>query len=314
MAHLIRLPVELQFQAEPAVWHTATAFPSSWFFAMYSSDVPMFKVLEPVQFRGLEQSVLAEHLAENLRTRIEAVVRDESRPEEAERDWRKRERRILKRLKKRMPEEFANDVIRVLICERPKHLLDSYEAYRRIDPWPMRDEFLRARTLAHLAAFLNKYGAFGTGMEPRADVGGEYGRITWKPHIVLPGEVRKHQEAIKSGLKSGAAKWFEHVDFELYSRPDFPHFVHTLYDIQSSLYATVTIDFLRGVKFRSCARTDCGLLFKLESRHKRRYCGQYCAHLESVRRTRRKHRRARTSPGRIRSTLGRAHGESSATV
>ena len=290
MAHVIQLPVELKFEIEPTAWHVGTAVPAGWWFSMYSRDEPLFKVVEPTQFRGLEQPLEQEFLSEDLRARILAAVEAQSRPEEEENNWRKRERRILKRLKKRIPEEFAHNEIEILICERPKHLWDVDEAYRRVDPWRMRDEFLRARTLASLAEFLNKYGHFGRGMQPRADVGSEYGRITWKPHIVLPGEIWKHKEAVATGLRSGAAKWFERMHFDLFSRPEFPHFVHSEHDIQDSLYATITVDFLRGVKFRACARKDCGFLFKLESRHKRRYCSQYCAHLESVRRNRRKKR------------------------
>jgi hypothetical protein len=308
MAHLIQLPVEMKFEVEPAVWHVGTAIPAGWHFSMYGRDEPLLRVVEPVEFRGLENVVDQQLLSEDLRTRIDAVVNLESREEEGVNNWRNRERHILRRLKKRIAEEFANDQIEVLICDRPRHLLDNYKtAYRRVNPWTMRDEFLRTKSsVASLAEFLNKYGEFGDVTGPRADLDNQTEKIKWTPHIVLPDEIWKHKEAISVALRSGPAEWFKNRGFDqlythrgfdrLYARPEFPHFGHEDHLIVDSLYTSVTVDFLRGIKFHACARKDCGFLFKLESRHKRRYCGQYCAHLESVRRNRRQNRRRNRTP------------------
>lgn len=56
------------------------------------------------------------------------------------------------------------------------------------------------------------------------------------------------------------------------------------------LLATVLADVARGIRFKACKRKDCRKPFSIESRHKRDYCGQPCAHLESVRRSRTKNR------------------------
>lgn len=64
-------------------------------------------------------------------------------------------------------------------------------------------------------------------------------------------------------------------------------------DVISAILATIEIDHLRGAKFGCCARSDCRMFFEITSRHKRKYCSMYCAHLESVRRMR--ERRKRTS-------------------
>ena len=59
-----------------------------------------------------------------------------------------------------------------------------------------------------------------------------------------------------------------------------------------ALRLSVEIDMVRGVKFRQCARKDCRAPYPVETRHKRRYCSQHCAHLVSVRRSAVKQRRA----------------------
>lgn len=63
--------------------------------------------------------------------------------------------------------------------------------------------------------------------------------------------------------------------------------VVTLTNACQMIRATVLADIARGIKFRVCEREDCGRTFPLESEHERKYCSQYCGHLESVRRQRR---------------------------
>jgi hypothetical protein len=43
---------------------------------------------------------------------------------------------------------------------------------------------------------------------------------------------------------------------------------------------------LRGQRFRSCARQDCGQIYEITSTHERLYCTSECAHLVAVRRSR----------------------------
>src|ERR1700734_4176233 len=61
----------------------------------------------------------------------------------------------------------------------------------------------------------------------------------------------------------------------------------TLTNARQMLLATVLADVARGIRFKTCKRKDCQKPFAIESEHKRDYCGQYCGHLESVRRSRR---------------------------
>lgn len=65
----------------------------------------------------------------------------------------------------------------------------------------------------------------------------------------------------------------------------------TITDGLQMLLATVFTDLVRGLRFKYCARADCGRLFPVKSRHKRKYCCQPCGHLESVRKQRREEKR-----------------------
>jgi hypothetical protein len=55
----------------------------------------------------------------------------------------------------------------------------------------------------------------------------------------------------------------------------------------SAVLLSLQIDHVRGCSFRTCARADCGIPYPVTNLHKRKYCSQYCGHLESLRRQRR---------------------------
>ena len=78
-------------------------------------------------------------------------------------------------------------------------------------------------------------------------------------------------------------------------------------DAVAAILTTIEVDHLRGAKFGACARPDCPKFFEITSHHKRKYCSQYCAHLESLRRMRKRQRRE-TSKSRIQASRGRAKG------
>jgi hypothetical protein len=65
----------------------------------------------------------------------------------------------------------------------------------------------------------------------------------------------------------------------------------------ASILATLQFRLAQGAKFRTCARKDCRLPFEVISRHKRRFCTQYCAHITSLRQ-RRKTEKKRTRQGK----------------
>ncbi len=61
-----------------------------------------------------------------------------------------------------------------------------------------------------------------------------------------------------------------------------------------SILATVQFKIAQGAKFRICARKDCRLPFEITSRHTRRFCTQYCAHITSLRQRRKVERTSKS--------------------
>ena len=58
---------------------------------------------------------------------------------------------------------------------------------------------------------------------------------------------------------------------------------------------TCHVDKLAGWKFKQCRRRDCRAVYQVETEHKKVYCDYPCAHLEAVRRGRRKAKKDRRS-------------------
>lgn len=54
----------------------------------------------------------------------------------------------------------------------------------------------------------------------------------------------------------------------------------------NAVLLSLQIDLAKGTRFRTCARPDCGIPYPITNRHERKYCSQYCGHIESLRRKR----------------------------
>lgn len=54
----------------------------------------------------------------------------------------------------------------------------------------------------------------------------------------------------------------------------------------NAVLLSLQIDLAMGARFKTCARLDCGIPYPITNRHERKYCSQYCGHLESLRRKR----------------------------
>jgi CGNR zinc finger len=144
------------------------------------------------------------------------------------------------------------------------------------DPWLMREDFLRCKPDRKAAmAFLN-----------------EWGRWRNFRGIVDLSEIIDMQRAVREALTCSPENWFA----SLYAFPamkrsrsaKYPYFTMLTDACQVAIRMTTTIDLLRQLQFKTCARPDCGVPFPVTSNHKRDYCSQYCGHLESVRRSRKK--------------------------
>jgi hypothetical protein len=191
-----------------------------------------------------------------------------------------------------------------------------------LDGWDCRQEFFNLpQSEAHLLSFLDEVGLF-------ASVSGIVGHYSqeFMEHIrekhPTPIDVKGFWK-VRDGLKEVlvdqkrfaktsprrplAERLSEFIpSFDFYSpemsfgfdMSEVPIGVVTITDGMQLLLATIFADLARGLKFKYCARKDCGDLFVVTSKHKRRYCRQYCAHLDSVRKQRRKEQRKRKKANR----------------
>jgi hypothetical protein len=191
------------------------------------------------------------------------------------------------------------------------------------DAWTMRKEFLHLkRNTKSLLAFLNKWGVWGTtptvsgfpepaSVPPTGRVRRDLGPRTvdidldpnWLSNIfasgvdhqayILPVGIWNFQQKCRKTLTSRTDNWL--TDFQkllpLTLRRRYPYFLLGTSNCREAIVHTITLDLLKNVQFRICARGDCGAPFPIENQHRREYCCQYCAHIESVRRQRRAARR-----------------------
>jgi hypothetical protein len=143
------------------------------------------------------------------------------------------------------------------------------------DAWEMRDEFL--------------------GMKPSRDSIGGFLNNWGRWHSVVRGyaetrEMLGLQSAVRDALISSPDRWFASGNAFLpmmrSKMPKFPYFALCTDACRDAICMATTIDLLRQVEFKTCVRSDCGKPFMVTSKHSRAYCSQYCAHLESVRRSR----------------------------
>jgi len=146
------------------------------------------------------------------------------------------------------------------------------------DAWQLRDEFLRvAPEVRTLLAFLNRWGHWDDD---------RYAKVR---------EIVAFQKKIRRALVSRPSKWLadefggsSDIEFGFERKSTYPYFSMDTIECKDAIARTVTVDLLRRERFDVCARTDCSQPFRITSKHSRKYCSQYCGHLESVRRGRAK--------------------------
>jgi hypothetical protein len=260
VAQTVLLPVSLEHTSQRAKWVDGRIGLRSWGSA-YGQSFFKAAISEPSEFAetSLERPIFAEDLPREVREKL-------PRPGE------------------HLSSDIQGIPIKVLIC-----LPFGREEDRvQFDPWMLRREFLSLkRTTADLLEFLNKYGAWSLAAGPRQRKRWRTGESRWGPQAVYAAEIWADQDRIREALKRGAREWFTGSDslLTLGARPEFPHYVRRDRSCLEAIHTSITVDFLRGVRFRICARKDCGNPFPADRRGKR-YCEQYCAHLVSVRKGR----------------------------
>ena len=173
----------------------------------------------------------------------------------------------------------------------------------KIDAWKVREEFLGLKSEAEFLGFLNRVGRFSAGMAPDSGVWDLKDFKGWQqvfreflkrqpdmwPNYFV--KLTASAPGFNVGLIQSEVKLA--VDTRLRIRLSWQRRSAIIWvsEAVSAILVTIYIDHLRGLRFRFCARRDCRGAFEVTSRHRRKYCQQYCAHLESLRRMRKRQRR-----------------------
>jgi hypothetical protein len=177
------------------------------------------------------------------------------------------------------------------------------------DALKLREEFMGLRTEQEFLHFLDQVGRFSPLAEAERIYGWQLRDFlgcqellaqfakrspeTWNQYAekLMSPKVRFSTRGILAALQSASR---HQIDFHWQRTPQIDWrgakylSVIQAKDVLSAILATIEIDHLRGAKFGVCVRSDCPNFFEITSRHKRKYCSMYCAHLESVRRTRKR--------------------------
>jgi hypothetical protein len=154
---------------------------------------------------------------------------------------------------------------------------------RTADAWDMLDAFFGLRgTTANLKRFLDEWGVW------RFDALSPLGRHL--PEVLLPHLVWDFQGRCREALKQPAKDWLSKPEAQIptHQREKFPHFFVPITACERAIEVAITLDMVRKIKTDFCRRKDCGKPFKLTSLHKRKYCSPECAHLVSVRNSRKR--------------------------
>ncbi len=308
MAPAIQLSAEVILTTVRMTWVVAKAEYIGWCDNSYSPPSPVLRVVEPTEYAGLTARTSADHMPAEIRAALPS-------------DTHGRFKRELRRARRPI------GPIEVLIgigSGGKAHNVNGWEMREEFLELDHTSSAL-ATFLNHYGHW-NKHqyseeihfkGSWETGWRDIVSMRFRDFEQAWYlkakpryvPSIVFPEEIwsvkrwskerdsilpfsepMSLQEIIKWGLVQPPEKWLS-TSFALLSLygpgVEFPHVHIAAGGCYEVMLATITIDHLRGTKYRICARKDCGMPFPLESRHKRQYCQQYCAHLESVRRNRR---------------------------
>ena len=266
MAQRLSIPIEFASEIERSYWVVGIARPIKWYLGYGGWEVEV-RIQAPKHLAGMAQNLPPEEIPPDICALL---------PPEGE----------------RFTKEARNAEIEVLI--------GTYRGEPRqhkVNAWDVRQDFLALDgSTSSLLDFLNRYGTWHRGYAPRLNTSGD--ELAWDPVIVGPLGIWRDRAQLRADLIAGASAWFRsprsHLDF--HTRAEFPHFVHQDHFCEDAVKTSITVDFLRKVRFRVCPRVDCGVPFSADRKGKI-YCSQYCAHLVSLRKTRKKQQALRRKDG-----------------
>ncbi len=258
MAQIFQLPIGFQYVRQSVKWHLGEAVVTGWIEHQDGSPDT-----EHVQMRvkGSRDLVFREDSA-LIPDRLGEILQEQP-------DWDP-------------AEVCAGWSIPIFWFER------GFAVTKSADAWEMRSEFLKlSPTPDEVLIFLNSWGPWRSSIQ----LSQNYVRTARLDEIV-----RSHKRWIKA-LSSPPERWYPYAGWSqsITTRTGFPPFWVSTEGCKTAIDTTITIDFLQGVRFGVCERPDCNgtKYFAISSGHSRKYCSQYCGHIESVRRGREASRKPR---------------------
>lgn len=279
MARIIKIPIAFEFQPQRAKWSMRRVVVRGW-----AKDRKRGLIS---RYLGLSDDLVVD-ISDlvNLYGTLGLPLGEISEAEPAVMHWRDLPAAIRQdATPSKSMEQICGRDFEIFVCETP-----SGPSGEPDDGWAMRREFIKLKQdYWALLQFLRKWGVWDgqrLGSLSFATSGGA-SRVA---NFVVPDGIWELQRRYREALVNPPAEWLIDAIDPLkgaYGTPIYPHFLVQNYQCRPAIEATITIDRLQKVKFRKCKRHDCVEIFELESRHKRLYCGQPCAHLESVRKQRR---------------------------
>jgi hypothetical protein len=297
MAQRIDLPVEFQFKVEPVRYVRGAVRLRKWWLG-YGGWQLQATVSGPAEFADSWRAADQEFANSWRRADLYHVLQDELPSFVTEQ---------LSEPGQPLSSAVKRIDLNVIFCMYPEGCDFRHPPKARVfDPWQLRHDFLHLKPSPQtLLDFLNNYGQWSRTTQPRLVRTVAYGsRVLWLdndilvPALIFESEIRKEQAAIRDALKGNPADWLAKGSLSFGSQSKFPHYVHADSTCLDAIRTSITIDFLRRVPFRICKRPDCGEPFAADRKGKE-YCSQYCAHLVSVRRTRREIKKKMRQSGKV---------------
>lgn len=170
-----------------------------------------------------------------------------------------------------------------------------------LDAWKCREEFLGIAENDNetLLKFLTKLGEWH---RLEGDLLGHRSSEVASHHRQgnpMPVDVRalwQFRDSLKHALVDKRLPDTSDIEFPLsFELTGMATGVVTITNAYHLLLATVLVDAAKKIRFRICQREDCGKVFPLQSKHKKKFCCEYCAHITTVRRSRGKKKPGRKS-------------------
>jgi CGNR zinc finger protein len=169
-----------------------------------------------------------------------------------------------------------------------------------LDPWSVRKEFLELKhdQRAKLEEFLKSTGAFCWINDYRPLREEEI----WVIQGILQKELLKPRAAAPArpsddwswSFADTIRKRISAYELNVVIRLQDGELVGLMQESTTldAILCTIVVDRVRKFRFKICARSECGKIYELTSRHRRKYCSFDCAHLVAVRSSRARLERA----------------------